>query len=159
MAQMSFDDFISTGYTFPGTGGTLVLTIDYNQDIKVFEISASSSYNVASITATEDGEDVEVIETEPGVDYYMVFNMGWEYVEITIEVGTSPETTDNENAYWIYYENDLGEGGSFDIGQEGYVPPIVWDDGQHKIYRSGNQVMKMYRSGELIYQRLNPPTV
>lgn len=157
MAQMSFDDFISTGYTFPDTGGTLVLTIDANSSLQSFEISGINHTNIVSFTATENGDEAEVIETIPGEDYAAVLLAEGDYVEITIEVSESPSVTDDDDAFWIYYSYE-GEPYETYIGQDGYIPPIIWEDGQHKIYRSGNQVMKMYRNGELIYLRLNPPT-
>lgn len=161
MAQMSFDDFISTGYTFPDTGGTLVLTIDANSSLQEFEISGINHTNIVSFTATENGDEVEVVEIIPGEDYAVILLAEGDYVEITIEVSESPSVTDDDDAFWILYSYE-GERCETYIGQDGYTPPTpptpVWGDGQHKIYRSGQQVMKMYRNGELIYLRLNPPT-
>lgn len=164
MAQMSFEDFISTGYTFPDTGGTLVITIDINDFLQEFEISGMVRSNIVSFAVTENDNEVEVIETIPGEDYAAVLLAEGDYVEITIEVSESPSDTDDNEAFWVFY-NDGGDYSTAYIGQDGYTPPTppgpptpTWEDGQHKIYRSGNQVMKMYRNGELIYLRLNPPT-
>lgn len=162
MTQMSFEDFISDGYTFPDTGGSLVITIDSNSDyVYSIEISGVSRSNIVSFSATEDGNEVEVIETEPGVDYAVHLNATGEYVEITIEVSESPSVTYDSEAFWVYYATGEDYFETY-IGQDGYTPPTpptpVWGDGQHKIYRSGQQVMRMYRNGELIYLRLNPPT-
>ena len=161
MAQMSFEDFISTGYTFPDTGGTLVITIDENNSLQEFEVSGMVRSNIVSFAATENGNAAEVVEFLPGEDYAAVLLAEGDYVEITIEVSESPSVTDDSEAFWVYYD----EGGDYSttfIGQDGYTPPTpptpAWEDGQHKIYRSGQQVMRMYRNGELIYLRLNPPT-
>lgn len=161
MAQMSFEDFISTGYTFPDTGGTLVITIDENSSLQVFEVSGMVRSNIVSFAATENGNEAEVNEFLPGNDYGVILTAEGEYVEITIEVSESPSVTDDNEAFLVYYYEE-GVYSSTYIGQDGYTPPApptpTWGDGQHKIYRSGNQVMKMYRNGELIYLRLNPPT-
>ena len=158
MVQMSIEDFISDGYTFPDTGGSLVITISSNDEVvHSFEISGNSRSNIISFTAIEDDEEAEVIETEPGMDYAVELKATGEYVEITIEVGESPSVTYDSWAFWVYCDYD-GDYFETYIGQDGYIPPIIWEDGQHKIYRSGQQVMRMYRNGELIYLRLNPPT-
>ena len=162
MAQMSIEDFITDGYTFPDTGGSLVITISSNDEVvHSFEISGMSRSNIISFSATEDGNEVEVIEAEPGVNYAVQLNAAGEDVEITIEVSESPSVTYDSLDFWVYYDYD-GDLSQAYIGQDGYTPPTpptpAWGDGQHKIYRSGNQVMKMYRSGDIIYQRLNPPT-
>jgi hypothetical protein len=159
MAQMSFEDFISDGYTFPDTGGSLVITIESNSEyVYSFEISGVSRSNIVSFSATEDGNEVEVVETEPGAEYAVQLNATGEYVEITIEVSESPSVTYDGEAFWVYYATGEDYFEAY-IGQDGYTPPAPpWGDGQHKIYRSGQQVMKMYRNGELIYLRLNPPT-
>ena len=159
MAQMSIEDFISNGYNFPGTGGSLVITIDYNIDIvHSFEISGNGRSNIVSFSATEDGNEVEVVEVEPGADYAVQLNAAGEDVEITIEVSESPSLIDDNYSFDAYFDYEQ-QSQSVVISQDGYTPPApVWEDAQHKIYRSGHQVMKMYRSGELIYIRLNPPT-
>ena len=157
MAQMSFEDFISTGYTFPDTGGTLVITIDENNSLQEFEVSGMVRSNIVSFAATENGNEAEVVESLPGEDYAAVLLAEGDYVEITIEVSESPSVTDDDDAFWIFCTYQ-GEPYETYIGQDGYIPPIIWEDGQHKIYRSGQQVIKMYRNGELIYLRLNPPT-
>ena len=159
MAQMSIEDFMSNGYTFPDTGGSLVITIDSNSDtVHYFEISGNSRSNIISFTAIEDNEEAEVIEVEPGTEYAVELKAENEYVEITIEVGESPSLIDDNYSFVASFDYD-SDRLNIVIGQNGYTPPApVWEDGQHKIYRSGHQVMKMYRSGELIYLRLNPPT-
>lgn len=159
MAQMSIEDFMSDGYTFPGTGGSLVITIESNGDIvHYFEISGNSRSNIISFTVIEDDEEAEVIETEPGTDYAVELKAEGEYVEITIEVGESPSLVDDNYSFETFFDY-VSDRQNIVIGQNGYTPPApVWEDAQHKIYRSGHQVMKMYRSGELIYLRLNPPS-
>lgn len=156
---MSIEDFMSYGYNFPGTGGTLVITIEENYGlVHSFEISGVGRSNIVSFSATEDGNEVEVVELEPGVDYAVQLNATGEYVEITIEVSESPSPIDDNYSFEALFDYEE-EQPSVAIGQDGYTPPApVWEDGQHKIYRSGQQVMKMYRSGELIYYRLNPPS-
>lgn len=54
----------------------------------------------------------------------------------------------------VTFTSSEGDILTFTIEQE-KKPVLVYD---HPIYRSGNLVKKMYRSGELIYLRLNPPT-
>lgn len=54
----------------------------------------------------------------------------------------------------VTFTSSEGDELTFTIEQE-KKPALVYD---HPIYRSGNLVKKMYRSGELIYVRLNPPT-
>lgn len=157
---MSIEDFMSDGYTFPGTGGSLVITIESNivYYVHTFEISGISRSNIVSFSATEDGNEVEVVEVEPGADYAVQLNATGEYVEITIEVSESPSLIDDNYSFETYFDYER-QSQSVVIGQDGYTPPApVWGDGQHKIYRSGNQVMKMYRNGELIYLRLEPPS-
>lgn len=154
MAQISFEDLISDGYTFPGTGGSLVIAISGDEGVSSFEISGLNS-NIIGFSATEGGSEVEVIEDEPGADYVVQLT-GEEDAEITIEVSESPSTTYDSEAFSVYYQTSE-DYSQIAIGQDGYTPPPPpWDDGLHKIYRSGQQVMKMYRSGELIYLRLNP---
>lgn len=54
----------------------------------------------------------------------------------------------------VTFTSNGGDVLTFTIEQE-QKPVLIYD---HPIYRSGNLVKKMYRSGELIYLRLNPPT-
>lgn len=54
----------------------------------------------------------------------------------------------------VTFTSSEGDVLTFTIEQE-QKPVLVYD---HPIYRSGNLVKKMYRSGELIYLRLNPPS-
>ena len=54
----------------------------------------------------------------------------------------------------VTFTSNEGDVLTFTIEQE-KKPVLVYD---HPIYRSGNLVKKMYRSGEMIYLRLNPPS-
>lgn len=66
---------------------------------------------------------------------------------------TENETFQNRTGT-VTFTSSEGDVLTFTIEQE-KKPALVYD---HPIYRSGNLVKKMYRSGELIYLRLNPPT-
>lgn len=156
MIQMTFEDFISSGYSFPGTGGTLVLTVSENGSLEEFEFQRRTlNYSIVSVTATENGDDISVMEVIPGEDYYVTFSMGGEDVEITITVGASPYVSDQSEAYVANYVYEYYNGTIY-AGQLGNTSLNTYYD--HKIYRSGNLVKKMYRSGEMFYLRLNPPT-
>lgn len=142
------------GYEIPASGETIEINIAENY----YGEYLLDGSNIVSFSA-EDGNQVgEVVTSHTECRFYGLDGEG-EGVTITFEVGQNTEQS--VTVFSISFYDTEGQGvGDYIFYQEEYVPPTPgWGDGQHKIYRSGNQVMKMYRSGELIYQRLNPPTV
>jgi len=140
-------------YMIPASGETIEINIAENF-YGSYELDGS---NIASFNA-EDGNDVgEVYAGDDAYSFYGLIGEG-ESVTITFEV---PQ---NQNISVISFSIAFYDTGGSPLGdclfhqEAGSSPAPVWGDGQHKIYRSGQQVMKMYRNGELIYLRLNPPT-
>ena len=165
MATVRLDiaDFINDGYEFPATGGTLEIYCEENSS-EIYSIGIgllnNNGENVISDVTVEDGSaNAETFYDDTGLSVWWVSGLSpYDYFTISIIVPAN-ETTDTFTGEADIYDanGDLIAGPS--LSQvAGSTPPPVWEEGQHKIYRSGNQVMKMYRSGELIYLRLNPPT-
>lgn len=142
------------GYEIPASGETIEINIAENY-YGSYELSGS---NITSFSA-EDGNDIgEVFIGDGAYSFYGLLGEG-ESVTITFEV---PKNIDHSVISFgiVYYDTEGYPLGDCLFYQEaGTSPTPVWEEGQHKIYRSGQQVMKMYRNGELIYLRLNPPTV
>lgn len=141
------------GYEIPASGETIEINIAENF-YGSYELYGS---NIASFSA-EDGNDVgEVFIGDNAYSFYGLLGEG-ESVTITFEV---PQNQDISIVSFsiAFYDTEGSPLGDCSFLQEaGTSPTPTWGDGQHKIYRSGQQVMKMYRNGELIYLRLNQPT-
>lgn len=140
-----------TEYEIPETGETIEINIAENY-YGSYELYGS---NIASFSA-EDGNDVgEVFIGDNEYSFYGLLGEG-ESVTITFEV---PKNIYHSVISFdiVYYDTEGNPLGDCMFFQEAGTSPF-WEDGQHKIYRSGQQAMKMYRNGELIYLRLNPPT-
>ena len=140
-------------YEIPASGETIEINIAENY-YGSYELNGS---NIASFSA-EDGNDVgEVYASDNAYSFYGLLGEG-ESVTITFEV---PQNQDISIISFgiVFYDTEGEPVGDYTFYQEEGEPPApIWGNGQHKIYRSGQQVMKMYRNGELIYLRLNPPT-
>ena len=153
--RLDIEDFINDGYEFPATGGTLEIYCEENSsEIYSIAIILLNNYeNVISDVTVENGD----VYFDDATQSWLVSNLtSYDYFSISITVPAN-ETTDifTEEADFLDVNGDLIAAPS--LSQvAGSSPAPVWGDGQHKIYRSGNQVMKMYRSGELIYLRFNP---
>lgn len=141
------------GYEIPASGETIVINIAENY-YGTYELYGS---NIVSFSAEDENQVGEIYIDGEQYVFTGLDGIG-ESVTITFEVGQN-----QDQSLLIFsivpYDTEGEPLGDYLFYQEEYVPPApTWGDGQHKIYRGGNQVMKMYRSGELIYQRLNPPT-
>lgn len=140
-------------YEIPASGETIEINIAENY----YGSYVLSGSNIASFSA-EDGNDVGKVIIEDNIFRFYNLNGEGESVTITFEV---PQNQDISIVSFgiVFYDTEGSPLGDCTFYQEaGTSPTPTWEDGQHKIYRSGQQVMKMYRNGELIYLRLNPPT-
>lgn len=160
--RLDITDLINDGYEFPATGGTLEIYCEENSseiDSIVMGLFNNNEENVISDVTVEDGIGSAGVSYDDSGMVWLVRDLPYyDYFTISIIVPAN-ETTDTftGEADLLDVNGDLMAAPS--LSQEaGSSPAPVWEDGQHKIYRSGSQVMKMYRSGELIYLRLNPPT-
>lgn len=141
------------GYEIPASGETIVINIAENY----YGEYLLSGSNIVNFNA-EDGNQVgEVVTGNAEYRFYGLDGEG-ESVTITFEVGQNTEQSFIIFSIAFYDTEGEPVGDYIFYQEEGEPPAPTWGDGQHKIYRSGQQVMKMYRSGELIYYRLNPPT-
>lgn len=141
------------GYEIPASGETIEINIAENF-YGSYELTGS---NIASFSA-EDGNDVgEVFIGDNEYSFYGLLGEG-ESVTITFEVPQNQDISVITFSIAFYDTGGQPLGDCSFLQEAGSSPAPVWEDGQHKIYRSGQQVMRMYRSGELIYLRLNPPT-
>lgn len=158
--RLDIEDFINDGYDFPATGGTLEIYCEENS-------SEIYSIGIGLLNSNEEeGNVITDVTVENGNVYFNDTSQSWlvsdlvsyDYFTISITVPAN-ETTDAFTGEADIYDanGDLIARPSL-LQVAGSSPAPVWEDGQHKIYRSGQQVMKMYRNGELIYLRLNPPT-
>lgn len=139
------------GYGIPASGETIEIDIAENYYVEYLLLGP----NIVNFNA-EDGNQVgEVVTSNTECRFYDLDGEG-ESVTITFEVGENQSL--NFETFDIIAYDKYGEMVADYVfyQEEGEPPAPVWEDGQHKIYRSGQQVMKMYRSGELIYLRLNP---
>ena len=164
MATVRLDiaDLINDGYEFPATGGTLEIYCEENSseiDSIVIGLFNNNGENVISDVTVEDGIGsagvsygdsgmVWLVRDLPYYDYFAV--------SITVPANETTDTFTGEANFLDINDDHLATSSLSQVA--GSSPAPVWEDGQHKIYRSGQQVMKMYRNGELIYLRLNPPT-
>ena len=142
------------GYEIPASGETIEINIAENYYGK-YLLSGS---NIVNFNAEDGNQTGEVVIEGSTFGFYNLDGEG-ESVTITFEVGQNTEPS--VAAFSIAFYDTEGEPvGDYLFYQEEGEPPTpptpTWEDGQHKIYRSGQQVMKMYRSGNLIYLRLNP---
>ena len=159
--RIDISDFINDGYEFPATGGTLEIYCEENSS-EIYSIAIalfnSNGENVISDVTAEDyiGAYVNFDDT---IQSWLVSNLpSYDYFTISITVPVN-ETTDTFTGEADIYDANGDLIARPSLSQvAGSSPAPVWGDGQHKIYRSGSQVMKMYRSGEMIYLRLNPPS-
>lgn len=160
MATVRLDiaDFINDGYEFPATGGTLEIYCEENSS-EIFSIAIvlfNNNYeNVISDVTVENGD----VYFDDATQSWLVSNLtSYDYFSISITVPAN-ETTDIFTGEADFLDANGDNLAMPSLSQvAGSSPAPVWEEGQHKIYRSGQQVMKMYRNGELIYLRLNPPT-
>lgn len=141
------------GYEIPASGETIEIDIAENY-YGAYELYGT---NITDFNA-EDGNQVGEVVIEDGTFGFYNLDGEGESVTITFEVGQNTEPS--VAAFSIAFYDTEGEpvGDYIFYQEEGEPPAPIWGNGQHKIYRSGQQVMKMYRNGELIYLRLNPPT-
>lgn len=161
MATVRIDiaDFINDGYEFPATGGTLEIYCEENSS-EIYSIVIgllNNSENIISDVTVEDSIGSAGVSYDDSGMVWLVSDLSpYDYFTISITVPANETTnTFTGEADFLDTNGDLIAAPS--LSQEaGSSPAPVWEEGQHKIYRSGNQVMKMYRSGELIYLRLNP---
>lgn len=146
--QYCFKDKVTGNYIY-GTGTISGNVISFSIDID--NITAEYSGTSTSVTVTADS------------------SLGWtastsdSWISLTNpsgigDGGFTVAVAENNN-----YSNRTGtvivtssEGDVLAITVEQEKKPLIVYD--RPIYRSGNLVKKMYRSGELIYLRLNPPT-
>lgn len=159
--RLDIEDFINDGYEFPATGGTLEINCEENSS-EIYSIAIvlfNNNYeNVISDVTVEDGmATAEVIYDDSDLPVWWVSGLSSnDYFTISITVPAN-ETTDTFTGEADFLDANGDNLAMSSLSQvAGSSPAPVWEDGQHKIYRSGQQVMKMYRSGELIYLRLNP---
>lgn len=156
--RLDIEDFINDGYEFPATGGTLEIYCEENSS-EIYSIAIvlfNSNYeNVISDVTVENGD----VYFDDATQSWLVSNLtSYDYFSISITVPAN-ETTDTFTGEADFLDVNGDNLAMPSLSQmAGSSPAPVWEDGQHKIYRSGQQVMKMYRNGELIYLRLNPPT-
>lgn len=138
-------------YEIPASGETIKINIAENY----YGSYVLNGLNIVSFNA-EDGNNVGEVVIEDDIFRFYNLNGEGESVTITFEVGQNTEPS--FVSFSIAFYDTVGEPvGDYNFLQaEGEPPSPTWGDGQHKIYRSGHQVKKMYRSGELIYIRLNP---
>ena len=159
--RLDIEDFINDGYEFPATGGTIEIYCEENSsEISSIAIGLvnSNGENVISDVTAEDYTDAYVNFDDTSQSWLVSDLHSYDYFSISITVPAN-ETTDTFTGEADIYDANGDLMAAPSLSQEaGSSPAPVWGDGQHKIYRSGNQVMKMYRNGELIYLRLNSPT-
>lgn len=138
-------------YEIPASGETIKINIAENY----YGSYVLNGLNIVSFNA-EDGNNVGEVVIEDDIFRFYNLNGEGESVTITFEVGQNTEPS--FVSFSIAFYDTVGEPvGNYNFLQaEGEPPSPTWGDGQHKIYRSGHQVKKMYRSGEVIYLRLNP---
>lgn len=140
-------------YEIPASGETIVINIAENY----YGEYLLSGSNIVNFNA-EDGNQVgEVVTGNTECRFYNLDGEG-ESVTITFEVPQNQDISIVSFSIVFYDTEGSPLGDCLFLQEAGSSPAPVWGDGQHKIYRSGQQVMKMYRSGELIYLRLNSPT-
>lgn len=141
------------GYEIPASGETIEIDIAENY-YGAYKLYGS---NITDFNA-EDGNQVGEVVIEDGI--FGFYNLDGEGESVTITFEVPQSTEQSVMSFSIAFYDTGGEPVRDYIfyQEEGEPPAPAWGDGQHKIYRSGQQVMKMYRNGELIYLRLNPPT-
>ena len=159
--RIDISDFINDGYEFPATGGTLEIYCEENSsEIYSISIALLNNYeNVISDVTVEDGTGSAGVSYDDSGMVWLVSNLpSYDYfaVSITVPANETTDTFTGEADFLDINDDHLATSSLSQVA--GSSPAPVWEDGQHKIYRSGQQVMKMYRNGELIYLRLNPPT-
>lgn len=140
-------------YEIPASGETIEINIAENY-YGSYELYGS---NIASFSA-EDGNDVGKVIIEDNIFCFYNLDGEGESVTITFEVPQNQDISIVSFSIVFYDTGGRPLGDCSFLQEAGSSPAPVWEDGQHKIYRSGQQVMKMYRNGELIYLRLNQPT-
>lgn len=141
------------GYEIPASGETIEIDIAENY-YGAYELYGT---NITDFNA-EDGNQVGEVVIEDGT--FGFYNLDGEGESVTITFEVPLNTEPSVVVFSIAFYDTEGEpvGDYIFYQEEGEHPAPIWGDGQHKIYRSGQQVIKMYRNGELIYLRLNPPT-
>ena len=140
-------------YEIPASGETIEINIAENY----YGAYVLDGANITDFNAEDGNQAGEVVIENNIFGFYNLDGEG-ESVTITFEVGQNTEPS--VVTFFIAFYDTEGEpvGDYIFYQEEGEPPAPTWGDGQHKIYRSGQQVMKMYRSGELIYLRLEPPS-
>lgn len=140
------------GYEIPASGETIEINIMENY----YGSYVLDGDNIVSFSAEDGNQAGEVVTSDTECRFYGLDGDG-EGVTITFEVGQN-----QDQSYIVFsmatYDTEGELVGDYIFYQEEGEPPTPptpsWGDGQHKIYRSGHQVIKMYRSGELIYLRM-----
>ena len=140
-------------YEIPASGETIEINIAENY----YGSYVLNGSNIASFNA-EDGNNVGKVIIEDDIFRFYNLNGEGESVTITFEVPQNQDISVLSFSIAFYDTEGSPLGGCLFDQEAGTSPTPTWEDGQHKIYRSGQQVMKMYRNGKLIYLRLNPPT-
>lgn len=124
--------------------------------LTTFEIQPEEEYVLYTSGAT-----TIALTADEGLTWTASTSDSWLSLSISTGAGDGSVTvtyTENETFQSrtgaVTFTSSGGDVLTFAIEQE-KKPVIAYD---HPIYRSGNLVKKMYRNGELIYLRLNPPT-
>jgi len=136
-------------YMIPASGETIEINIAENY----YGAYVLSGSNITDFNA-EDGNQVGEVVIEDGIFGFYNLDGEGESVTITFEVPQNQDISVISFSIAFYDTGGQALGDCLFHQEAGSSPAPVWEDGQHKIYRSGQQVMRMYRNGELIYLRL-----
>lgn len=141
------------GYEVPATGETIVIEIAENY-YGAYELYGT---NILNFTA-EDGNEVGTLDTDYDNQIFSFYGLDGdgEGVIITFDVGPNTEQSIISNSI-AFYDAEGEPLGDYLFYQAGGTQPVQGDIVRN-LYRNGSPIKRMYRSGELIYWKVVPPS-
>ena len=122
-------------------------------DITPSATTATSGSGSTTISVDTDN-DSTITWTASTTDAWISLSTSTGAGDGSVTVSYTANNSPQNRVGTVTFTSNGGDVLTFTLTQE-RKGAIVYD---HPIYRSGSLVKKMYRSGELIYLRLNPPT-
>lgn len=139
------------GYEIPASGETIVIEIDENY-YGAYELYV---FGVESFTA-EDGNYAGTVAADYDHNIFSIYGLygNGESVTITFVVGQNTEQSIISNSI-VSYDTEGEPVDDYTFYQE---EATAQNNIVRNLYRNGSPIKKMYRSGELIYLKLVPPS-
>jgi hypothetical protein len=144
---------VSNSSLYSRTGGLGISVLVQSSTFEIAPTSSAATYESGTTTITVNTDnDSSITWTASTNDSWLSLSTLTGAGDGSVTVTYTENETFQSRTGTVTFTSSEGDVLTFTIEQE-QKPVLVYD---HPIYRSGNLVKKMYRSGEIIYVRLNP---